>query len=100
MARTPRTSAPASNENSEGNAPEVENVPGETKADKFVRLSQARASNVLYHLRNLGKLGGPGYEWTPEQKARLFAALRKGVDEAEANFKPKGEKGDKPSFTY
>jgi hypothetical protein len=85
----------------EGQAPgeAAADVPGETKADKFTRLAANRTSNVLYHLANVGKLSGSGYEWSPEQKAKMFAAIRKATDDAEAKYAPKAAAG-KPAFTF
>lgn len=87
-------------ETTDGNAAEAPAKPNETKAEKFVRLSVPRVQNVLYHLRNVGKLGGAGYEHTPEQKAKIFAAIRKATDDAEAEFKVKAETKGKPEFGF
>jgi hypothetical protein len=95
--RKPKDVAP---EGQEGNATEAPAKPNETKAEKFNRLAPPRVSNVLYHLKNVSKLGGAGYEWEPAQKAAMFAAIRRATDEAEAAFKPKGETAGKPAFTF
>lgn len=84
----------------EGQEVEAPARPNETKAEKFARLAPPRVQNVLYHLRNVGKLGGPGYEWTQDQKAKLFAAVRKATDEAEAEFKVKADAKGKPAFDF
>jgi hypothetical protein len=78
--------------------PEPPAPPKETKAAAFVRLASNRVSNVLYHVANVGKLSGASYESTPEQRQRMFAAIRKAVDDAEARFQPKPAAG-KPTFT-
>ena len=72
--------------------------PNETKEDKFRRLGKARMNRALTAVASLGKLSGASYASTGEQQASMFRALRKAVDDAEAQFKPKGS--DKPTFDF
>jgi hypothetical protein len=85
-------------------APEVEGAEpaakvNETKAEKFSRLGKYRTTNALVRIAQLETLGGSGYESTPQQRAAILAALRKGVDKVEAAFST--VKGDsKPAFDF
>lgn len=54
----------------------------ETKAQRFVRLAEARVSKTLKMIDNIGKLGGSNYERTPEQVNAIAAALHNGIEEA------------------
>ena len=71
----------------------------ETKAEKFLRLAPPRINKVIGAIQSLGKLSSNSYEYTPEQTEKMFAAIRKELDECETSFKPKEKKEDK-GFTF
>jgi predicted component of type VI protein secretion system len=52
----------------------------ETKAQKFVRLAQARVPKALKSIYNIGNLGGAGYDSTPDQREKIATALREAVE--------------------
>lgn len=54
----------------------------ETKAQRFSRLANKRVPKTLKAIANIGNLSGAGYESTPEQRAKIEAALREAVDAA------------------
>ncbi len=84
-------------ENAELENEEIESVAGESKADCFVRLAVARVNRLLNGIDTLGKLSNrASYEYTDEQVAKMFTALREVIDETEAKFKPK----EKRYFTF
>lgn len=57
--------------------PRTSTIPAnESKADKFKRLGAKRYGNCVKQLRNLAKLGGPGYERTAEQQKKIVEGLR------------------------
>ena len=58
----------------------------ETSKDKFIRLGEQRVGSSLRYIRMVGNLAGPGYEGTPEQKAKIVAALQEAVDEVKQRF--------------
>ena len=60
--------------------------PTETKAQVFSRLGSARMNRVLGGLRGIEKLASKSYEYTPEQVAKLSAALDKGVQRVKDAF--------------
>jgi len=55
--------------------PATETKTDETKAQKFVRLAQARVSKAVKAVYNIGNLGGAGYESTQEQRDKIIKAL-------------------------
>ncbi len=59
---------------------------GETKHDKFRRLAPKRIQAVLDALDRLGSLGPPNYACTPEDAARVIAALRGRLDLVESRL--------------
>ena len=69
-----KTKAPAA-----GDKPKTERKnanAGESKADKFRRLAKKRVPAALAKIRLIGNLGGSGYEYTPEQVAKIETALK------------------------
>ncbi len=65
---------------------DLENIEGETKAEKFLRLAPMRYRKTVKRIRLLSNLAGPSYEFDGEQVATMFEALRKELAEAEAKF--------------
>lgn len=51
----------------------------ETKNQRFVRLANSRVGRAVKMIFNIGNLGGPGYESTPEQREKISAALNDAV---------------------
>jgi len=75
------------------------NVPdNETKAQRFVRLAQARVGKALKAIELIGNLSGSGYEYTPEQVEKITAALTNRVTATMENFSTK-PKTEVPAFT-
>jgi hypothetical protein len=60
----------------------------ETKAVKFSRLASARTSKALKTIRRIGNLSRTSYEHSPEQAAKIIAALKTEVEALEAKFNP------------
>ena len=58
----------------------------ETPSDKFKRLGEQRVGSALRYIRMVGNLAGPGYEGTPDQKAKIVAAMQEAVDEVKQRF--------------
>lgn len=58
--------------------------PNETKAQRFVRIANPRIAAAISAIEGIGKLVGSSYESTPEQHAKLFAAIDTSVKEAKA----------------
>lgn len=63
----------------------------ETKADKFKRLANARLGRVVAGIESLGKLGGSGYERTPEQVMKVREVLYNTVEAAIERLRPKAD---------
>lgn len=81
-------------------APKVSKVPAdETKAQKFVRLGKPRMVAALKAVDILGNLAGSGYEYTPEQVAKMRQTVQEKVNETFAKFST-DKKGGKPSFDF
>ena len=71
---------------------ELENIEGETKAEKFVRLARARHRVAVKRIRLLANLGNRNnYEYDDEQVANMFHNLRIELDNAEAAFQSKDD---------
>lgn len=74
---------------------EVQNVPGESKSDKFKRLASKRVVNAISKIELITNLAGSSYEYTPEQVEKILTALQGSVDKVKAAFsKQKIEKTD------
>lgn len=63
----------------------------ETKSAKFVRLGSARVAKALKAIDQIGNLAGPGYERTPEQVTKIFAAIDTHATAAEERFATAGK---------
>lgn len=79
---------------------EVASKPGETKAEKFLRLAPPRVNKIIKAIDSLEKLSAHGsYEYTEEQVEKMFTAIRSELETCEASFKPKtAEKSEGFSF--
>ena len=75
----------------------VENVAGESKADKFKRLASKRVVNAISKVELIANLAGSGYEYTPEQVEKILTALQGAVDKVKAAFNK--QKIEKTEFT-
>lgn len=61
----------------------AQNVPAnETSSAKFIRLANQRVSRLLMQYKQLGSLGGPAYQSTPEQVKKIADALKGAQDRA------------------
>lgn len=59
------------------------NVPAnETKAQKFVRLANFRVNKLLKSFKQLGQLGGNGYESTADQRKKIETILKDSLERA------------------
>lgn len=68
------------------------------KALKFRTLAEKRVSKLLQRVRGLGHLSRRGsYEYSPEQVAHMFDAIRFELDAAEQKF---GAQGKPPQATF
>ena len=87
------------NTTNEDNA-ESASRPGETKAEKFLRLAPPRVNKIIKAIDSLEKLSAHGsYEYTEEQVEKMFAAIKSELETCEASFKPKtAEKSEGFSF--
>lgn len=56
-----------------------EALANESKSDKFRRLAKKRIPAALAKIRNVGNLGGSGYEYTAEQVEKIETALNNAV---------------------
>lgn len=76
-----------------------ENIPGETKADRFRRIGTRRLRNILNQMRLLGNCASPAnYEYTQEQVETIFKHLDKAVEDLKTAFNPKAKQDDLPSL--
>jgi hypothetical protein len=58
----------------------------ETKHDKFKRLANQRVANALKKIELIGNLSSSGYEYSPDEVARIFAALQQTLDSTKNRF--------------
>ena len=65
---------------------EVDNVAGESKSDRFKRLASKRVVNATSKIELIANLAAPSYEYTPEEVAKILAALQGSVDKVKAAF--------------
>ncbi len=73
------------------NTPPVDDeatLPGETKAEKFVRIAPRRVDKAILAIRSLGKLGGPNYERTTAQVLNIMTALEDELANCKASLAP------------
>lgn len=72
----------------------------ETKAEKFVRLANARLGGALDAIAKLEGLNSPNYESTPEQRAKVIEHLVNAVNKVEAKFKAPASKEEKTARSF
>lgn len=58
----------------------------ETKHDKFKRLATQRVTNALKKIELIGNLSSSGYEYSPEEVEKIFAALQHTLDSTKSRF--------------
>lgn len=67
--------------------------PNETPAARFVRLAKARTPLAIKRIASITALfRGAGYEWTPDQAAKVKAALEKAMNAFYASLEPREKK--------
>ena len=60
----------------------------QAKSTKFVRIAQKRVDGIIRGIEVLQQLSNKNnYEYTDEQRARIFRAIRSAVNEADNAFK-------------
>ncbi|MCQ9207486.1 MAG: hypothetical protein NG740_06385 [Omnitrophica bacterium] len=68
----------------------------ESKHDKFKRLATQRVANALKKVELIGNLSSSGYEYTPEEVEKIFAALQQTLENTKNRFsKSKKEETNK-----
>lgn len=73
----------------------------ETKAQKFARLAPPRVQNAIDKIRLIGNVSNKGqYEYTPEQVAKIQAALDGAVKEAMSGFAPDAKGPSATGFSF
>lgn len=73
----------------------------ETKAQKFARLAPPRIQNALDKIALIGNLSSKsGYEYTPEQVAKMEKALTDAVKRAMAGFAPDAKGASDTGFSF
>ena len=65
---------------------DVQNVPNETKEDRFRRLAEQRVAATLDKIRLIGNLATSQYSYNSDQVAKIFAALKEAVADVEDKF--------------
>lgn len=58
----------------------------ESKHDKFKRLATQRVANALKKVELIGNLSSSGYEYSPEEVEKIFAALQQTVESTKNRF--------------
>lgn len=71
----------------------------ETKAQKFSRLASARVSRAVKVIAAIGKLSGSGYEYAPEQIAKVGEHLKNAVNGAMRKFDKTSKEATAPEIT-
>lgn len=71
----------------------------ESKAEKFVRLAEARTIKAIKAIRALPALAGSGYESTEDQRTIVVDALMAEVERVKTAFSSPGKSDDKPVFS-
>ena len=70
------------------------------KAMKFREIAEDRVNSVLKAIRAIGKLTRKAsYEHTPDQIDKMFAAMRRELDEVEQKFAPADEQVEATPFS-
>lgn len=72
-------------------APKDPNAPVETKSAKFSRLASARVTTAVKKIALIANLSGSGYEYTPEQVAKIDKLLSDTVSETMGRFSRKAK---------
>jgi hypothetical protein len=86
MPRTPKPPEPP---------PPPEDVPDESREEKFCRLANRRVNHILHHTRVLGNLSNRNtYAYTDEQITKIFEVIQASTNEVKALFL----RGRKPEF--
>ena len=65
---------------------EEKEIAGESKSDKFKRLASKRVVNAISKIELIANLAAPSYESTPEEVAKILAALQGSVDKVKVAF--------------
>lgn len=55
----------------------------ETKGEAFVRVASNRTNKAVEAIEKISNTFSPNYDYTPEQGAKIVAALRAAVDKVE-----------------
>lgn len=79
-------------------APKRKAPSDETPAARFKRLAPKRVNNALRAVRLIRNLTGSGYEYTPEEAAKITTALREAVNDMTNAF-TEGGKPTEEAFT-
>lgn len=58
----------------------------ESKHDKFKRLATQRVANALKKIELIGNLSSSGYEYTPEEVEKIFAAFQQTLEGTKNRF--------------
>jgi hypothetical protein len=75
-------------------------VPNETKAEKFVRLSKARMPKVLKAISMLENLGTSSYESTPDQRVKILRTLKDAVERVDVALNKPKKSADDLGFDF
>jgi len=62
------------------------NAPKETKLERFRRLAKQRVPRAVKAINGVANLSGSGYEYTPEQAAKIGSALDAAVSAMKRRF--------------
>lgn len=65
----------------------------ETPDVRFRRLAKQRVPRAIKALESVGKLGGRGYTYTPEQAAKIAADLTAAAERVASAFTHPGQQG-------
>jgi len=74
--------------NGEAEAPEIESIPGETKAERFSRLASARLNKLIKQFDLLMNCAASSYEYTPMQVTKMLAVIDKKRAQLEQEYRP------------
>ncbi len=65
---------------------EIQNVPDESKEDRFKRLAEQRVASTLDKIRLIGNLATSQYSYSSDQVAKIFGALKEAIADVEDKF--------------
>ena len=71
-------------------AVKAEGVTAETPRARFLRLAPPRVQGALNRLRQIGNLGGHGYESTEADREKIITAIFDGVHEMKRRLEKQG----------